>query len=63
MFCETDDRTVSQLSPETPDLPISLSVVRVQHPVLKLDSAYLESGGYCFSVLTYEKCRPFDSEH
>lgn len=51
MFCETDDRTVSQLSPETPVLPISLSVVRVQHWVLTLDSFYSESGGYYFSVL------------
>lgn len=63
MFCETDDRAVSQLSPETPVLPISLSVVRVQHSVLTLDSFYSESDGYYFSVLTYETCRRFDSEH
>lgn len=45
MFCETDDSTVSQHSPET----LTISVVSEHHAALTLDSFNSEADGYYFS--------------
>lgn len=59
MFCETDDSTVSQHSPET----LTISVVSEHHAVLTLDSFNSGPDGYYFSLFHFMKVLTWVKRH